>query len=59
MNYNPFFPGGAIAMARVIFDGLVEYDDSESPSKMLRSATDRFILRQIHPRRQVRWPKTS
>jgi cytochrome c1 len=30
MNYNPFFPGGAIAMARVLFDGLVEYDDSES-----------------------------
>lgn len=27
MNYNPFFPGGAISMARVLFDGLVEYDD--------------------------------
>jgi hypothetical protein len=30
MNYNPYFPGGAIAMARVLFDGLVEYDDGES-----------------------------
>ncbi|KAG8807649.1 cytochrome c1, partial [Serendipita sp. 399] len=27
LNYNPYFPGGAIAMARVLFDGLVEYDD--------------------------------
>lgn len=27
MNYNPYFPGGAISMPRVIFDGLVEYDD--------------------------------
>ena len=27
LNYNPYFPGGAIAMARVLFDGVVEYDD--------------------------------
>jgi ubiquinol-cytochrome c reductase cytochrome c1 subunit len=27
MNYNPYFPGGAISMARVLFDGVVEYDD--------------------------------
>jgi ubiquinol-cytochrome c reductase cytochrome c1 subunit len=27
MNYNPYFPNGAIAMARVLFDGLVEYED--------------------------------
>lgn len=29
MNYNPYFPGGAISMARVLFDGLVEYDDGQ------------------------------
>jgi ubiquinol-cytochrome c reductase cytochrome c1 subunit len=29
MNYNPFFPGGAIGMARVLFDGLVEYEDGK------------------------------
>ena len=29
MNYNPYFPGNAISMARVLFDGLVEYDDGE------------------------------
>lgn len=27
MNYNPYFPGGAISMARVLFDGVVEYPD--------------------------------
>ena len=30
MNYNPYFPGNAISMARVLFDGLVEYDDGTS-----------------------------
>ncbi|KAJ1666504.1 cytochrome c1 [Coemansia sp. RSA 1646] len=27
LNYNPYFPGGAIAMAQNIFDGVVEFDD--------------------------------
>ena len=27
LNYNPYFPGGAIAMARTLFDGVVEYED--------------------------------
>jgi ubiquinol-cytochrome c reductase cytochrome c1 subunit len=30
LNYNPYFPGGAIGMARVLFDGLVEYDDGNT-----------------------------
>jgi cytochrome c1 len=29
LNYNPYFPGGAIGMARVLFDGLVDYDDGK------------------------------
>ena len=29
LNYNPYFPGGAIAMARVLFDGVVEYEDGK------------------------------
>lgn len=29
LNYNPYFPGGAIGMARVLFDGLVEYEDGK------------------------------
>lgn len=27
MNFNPYFPGTKIAMARVLYDGLVEYED--------------------------------
>jgi len=39
MNYNPYFPGGAISMARVLFDGLVEYDD-QTPSTTTQMAKD-------------------
>ena len=34
MNYNPFFPGGAISMARVLFDGLVEFEDGQSEKSL-------------------------
>lgn len=27
LNYNPYFPGGAIAMARQLQDGQIEYED--------------------------------
>ena len=27
LNFNPYFPGTGIAMARVLYDGLVEYED--------------------------------
>ncbi|GHJ88593.1 hypothetical protein NliqN6_4995 [Naganishia liquefaciens] len=39
MNYNPYFPGGGIAMARVLFDGLVEFDDG-TPSTTSQMAKD-------------------
>jgi len=39
MNYNPYFPGGAIGMARVLFDGLVEYDDG-TPATTSQMAKD-------------------
>ncbi|ORX39211.1 cytochrome C1 family-domain-containing protein [Kockovaella imperatae] len=39
MNYNPYFPGGGIAMARVLFDGLVEYDD-KTPATTSQMAKD-------------------
>jgi ubiquinol-cytochrome c reductase cytochrome c1 subunit len=29
LNYNRYFPGGAIAMARNLYDGLVEYPDGK------------------------------
>lgn len=27
LHYNPYFPGGAIAMPKMLNDGGVEYDD--------------------------------
>ncbi|EIW66022.1 hypothetical protein TREMEDRAFT_45881 [Tremella mesenterica DSM 1558] len=39
MNYNPYFPGGGIAMARVLYDGLVEYDDG-TPATSSQMAKD-------------------
>ena len=51
LNYNPYFPGGAIAMARVLFDGallhegflinvgLVDYDDG-TPATASQMAKD-------------------
>ncbi len=38
-NYNPYFPGGSIAMARVLFDDLVEYDDG-TPASTSQMAKD-------------------
>ena len=43
MNYNPFFPGGAISMARVLFDGLVEYEDGGDLPSILYSHDNRFL----------------
>lgn len=39
LNYNPYFPGGAIAMARVLFDDLVEYEDG-TPATTSQMAKD-------------------
>jgi len=39
LNYNPYFPGGAIAMARVLFDGVVEYPDG-TPATTSQMAKD-------------------
>ncbi|KAF8517984.1 cytochrome C1 family-domain-containing protein [Hysterangium stoloniferum] len=39
LNYNPYFPGGAIGMARLLFDGLVEYDDG-TPATSSQMAKD-------------------
>ncbi|KAG0671871.1 cytochrome c1 [Maudiozyma exigua] len=38
-NYNPYFPGGSIAMARVLFDDLVEYEDG-TPATTSQMAKD-------------------
>ncbi|KAF8557797.1 cytochrome c1, component of the mitochondrial respiratory chain [Imleria badia] len=39
MNYNPYFPGGAISMSRLLFDGLVEYEDG-TPATTSQMAKD-------------------
>lgn len=41
MHYNPYFPGGKIAMARPLQDGQVEYDDGTpaSTSQMAKDVT--------------------
>ncbi|KAJ9058763.1 cytochrome c1 [Entomophthora muscae] len=41
LNYNPYFPGGAIAMAKNIHDGVVEYEDgtSATASQMAKDVT--------------------
>ncbi|THH04786.1 hypothetical protein EW145_g5269 [Phellinidium pouzarii] len=39
LNYNPYFPGGAIAMARVLFDDLVEFEDG-TPATTSQMAKD-------------------
>ena len=38
-NYNPYFPGGALGMARVLFDDLVEYEDG-TPATTSQMAKD-------------------
>jgi ubiquinol-cytochrome c reductase cytochrome c1 subunit len=32
LHYNPYFPGGAIAMPQLLNDGGVEYDDGTPAS---------------------------
>ncbi|KAL8280269.1 hypothetical protein RQP46_007383 [Phenoliferia psychrophenolica] len=43
LNYNPYFPGGAIGMARVLYDGLVEYPDG-TPATTSQMAKDVSIF---------------
>ncbi len=38
LHYNPYFPGGAIAMPKMLVDGGVEYDDGASHRRAHKSA---------------------
>jgi ubiquinol-cytochrome c reductase cytochrome c1 subunit len=42
LNFNPYFPGTGIAMARVLFNELVEYEDGTpaSTSQMAKDVTE-------------------
>ena len=39
LNYNPYFPGEAIAMARNLYDGVIEYEDG-TPATTSQLAKD-------------------
>ncbi|KAI9817964.1 MAG: cytochrome c1 [Phylliscum demangeonii] len=39
LNFNPYFPGTGIAMARVLYDGLVDYED-KTPATTSQMAKD-------------------
>ncbi|PVV02277.1 hypothetical protein BB560_003273 [Smittium megazygosporum] len=39
MHFNPYFPGGSIAMAQSLFDGVVEYEDG-TPATASQMAKD-------------------
>ncbi|KAG0087169.1 cytochrome c1 [Podila epicladia] len=43
LNFNPYFPGGAIGMARVLYDGLLEYEDG-TPATTSQMAKDVTIF---------------
>lgn len=42
LNFNPYFPGTGIAMARVLYDDLVEYEDGTpaTTSQMAKDVTE-------------------
>lgn len=42
LNFNPYFPGTGIAMARVLYDGLVDYEDGTpaTTSQMAKDVTE-------------------
>jgi len=39
LHYNPYFPGGAIAMAQALYDGVVKYEDG-TPATQSQMAKD-------------------
>jgi len=45
LHYNPYFVGGAIAMGRVLYDDLVEYDDGKARHRFyhLKSLYQRLL----------------
>ncbi|KAK9480627.1 cytochrome C1 family-domain-containing protein [Lipomyces japonicus] len=55
LNYNPYFPGGGIAMARVLFDGVVEYEDgTPATTSQLAKDVTAFLNWAAEPEHDVR-----
>lgn len=55
LNFNPYFPGTGIAMGRVLFDGVVEYEDG-TPATTSQMAKDvvEFLNWAAEPEMDVR-----
>ncbi len=55
LHYNPYFPGGAIAMAKQLVDGQVEYEDG-TPATEMQMAKDvaAFLAWTAEPEHDVR-----
>ena len=44
LYYNPYFPGGAIAMPKMLADGGTEYEDEEIPSTESQQAKVPYLF---------------
>lgn len=55
-NYNPYFPGGVIAMPKPLSDGQVEYADASVPRTVDQYAKDvsAFLMWTAEPKMEVR-----
>lgn len=55
LNFNPYFPGTGIAMARVLYDDMVEYEDgtAASTSQMAKDVVE-FLNWAAEPEMDVR-----
>lgn len=55
LNFNPYFPGTKIAMARVLYDGLVEYPDgTEATTSQMAKDVVTYLSWAAEPEHDIR-----
>ena len=54
LHYNPYFPGGAIAMPKMLVDGGVEYDDGTAATETQMAKDVTTFLAWVRGRRRRR-----
>lgn len=55
LYYNPYFPGGQIAMARALYDGAVEYEDgTEATTSQMAKDVATFLAWAAEPEHDMR-----
>lgn len=56
LYYNPYFPGGQIAMARALYDGAVEYEDEniEATTSQMAKDVSTFLAWASEPEHDMR-----